>query len=94
MAPIRNSNQQILTGIHTVATRSRTIANSSNHSKDVLRGKRKADGSPSKEKVAKRSAFGDVSNVLEMAKHMENGKATVKTVAKKVTVSTPEKHIQ
>ncbi|XP_019878089.1 G2/mitotic-specific cyclin-B3 isoform X2 [Aethina tumida] len=86
MAPIRNSNQQILTGIHTVATRSRTIANSSNHSKDVLRGKRKADGSPSKEKVAKRSAFGDVSNVLEMAKHMENGKATVKTVAKKVTV--------
>ncbi|CAH0557665.1 unnamed protein product [Brassicogethes aeneus] len=87
MAPMipKMANAKTLTGMHAVSTRSRTIANCGGQ-KDTVRGKRKADCSPSKEKGAKRSAFGDVSNVLAKSRAIDNAKPALKTGPKKVTV--------
>lgn len=71
-----------------IATRSKGTNQAAIISKDI-RGKRKADGSPTKENGVKRSAFCDVTNAISKVKNVdEKVKILTKNhmVVKKVTV--------
>lgn len=86
MAPTTKSTVSIARS--TVSTRSKSNSNLA-QLKDLGRGKRKADCSPSKEKErVKRSAFGDVTNAIFKGKQTldDKSKPITKAVSKKVLV--------
>ncbi|KAJ8946670.1 hypothetical protein NQ318_019984 [Aromia moschata] len=94
MAPTRNAHPLLggLSTRNTISTRSKAVTNCG-QTKDVARGKRKADHSPSKEnKTSKRTAFGDrnvnVNEFLKAKANDEKHKVNVRqyVAVKKVTV--------
>lgn len=81
MAPIKPSRPVLTTLSNRITTRSKTaFVNNQN----LIRNKRKAEGSPTKEKDVKRSAFCDVTNskVNNSVKKLGLKKTTIKNTQK------------
>lgn len=76
LLPAANINRK---GILTRSQNQNLIANNL-----ICKGKRKADASPGKEQIAKRSAFGDITNDVNNVQIHENKKGVTKKLQNKI----------